>query len=69
MRILNDLDRRSDTWKKIKAHYEAELAKLRQQNDGELDAEKTARLRGRIFEIKRILDMDKETPVRQVEQI
>lgn len=69
MRVLNDLDIRSETWQRIKAHYEGVLAKLRTQNDGELDAEKTARLRGRIFEVKQILAMDKENPVLPVEQI
>lgn len=68
-KLLNDLDIRSETWKRIKAHYEAELVKLRVQNDHDKDPMETAKLRGRIDEVKRLLALDKEPTVRKVEQI
>jgi hypothetical protein len=52
---FNDADRNSSTWNKIRRHYEARLETMRRKNDGVLTPEETARLRGRIAEIKNLL--------------
>ncbi len=52
----------SPTWLRLRAHYEAELAKLRVKNDAEHDPDQTARLRGRIAEIKNLLTLDQPDP-------
>lgn len=58
--FLNDVERDSVVWEKIEAHYRQRLDELRQQNDSSLDGIKTAELRGRIREVKRLLSMHKE---------
>ncbi len=56
MEILNDTDRQSAVWKKIKKHLEERRELLRKQNDNpNLDFEKTALLRGGIREIGKLL--------------
>ena len=56
--VLLPHDLESSVWKKIKSHLEAELASLREYNDGEsLDAVKTAAIRGEIKRIKRVLKL------------
>lgn len=56
---LTEAEKRDPLWLKIKAHYTTKLDELRKQNDsynlGELDS---ARLRGRIKEIKFLLDVE-----------
>lgn len=59
MSILTESDRNSDTWKRIREHYEGQLQKARNQNDNDQDPVQTARLRGRIAEIKLLLALDK----------
>lgn len=63
MRVLTATDLNSPTWIKLRAHYEAELIKARAKNDGNLSAEDTARLRGRIAEIKGFLALGHDDPV------
>lgn len=64
--VLLKSDITSETWLRLKAHYEARLAALRIQNDGRLDADETARLRGRIKEIKGFLALgDPHAPPEQ----
>lgn len=55
--VLTDNDRQSAAWKKLKAHYEARLAKLRVQNDNTMPYEDTVRMRGRIDEVKLLLKL------------
>lgn len=43
-------------------YAEARLASLRLKNDGDLDPIQTARLRGQIFELKQLLELDKPPP-------
>ena len=52
----------SPLWAKLKAHYENELAVLRERNDGDLDEIKTAKLRGRLLQIKEFLLLSERTP-------
>ena len=60
--ILSDGERISAVWLKIEAHLKAKLEMLRVKNDGALSAEDTARLRGRIMEVKSLLELG-EKPV------
>jgi hypothetical protein len=60
--ILNATEAQSPLWLKIKAHLEERLVEARLSNDGEHDVVKTARLRGRIAELKRIMALDKPPP-------
>lgn len=59
---LGKADRVSSTWNALKKHLEQRLEVLRAQNDGDLNPEKTAKTRGQIAEVKRILSLDKELP-------
>lgn len=60
--ILNGAEAQTALWQKIKAHYEKQLDLLRKQNDGELNEIETAKMRGRILEVKAILALDKLPP-------
>lgn len=49
-------DRESPLWRRLAGHMRAELAALREQNDApQLDAIKTATIRGRIAQLKALL--------------
>ena len=61
--FLDTHDRQSAVWMRLKEHYEARLTLLRSSNDGSITAEQTAKLRGRIAEVKALLNLEKETPV------
>lgn len=55
------IERESQTWRCIVERTESRIADLRQRNDGELDAVATAKLRGRIAELKEfVLAMGKD---------
>lgn len=58
--LLTVGDRLSPLWAKVSKHLEARLHSLRCQNDGDKNTEETAKLRGRIAEIKALLDHGKE---------
>lgn len=53
--ILSDLEKQSAAWTKVKRHIEQRIEDLRRKNDGDLDPDDTARLRGRIAELKNLL--------------
>ena len=53
--LLNEHERLSSAWLKVKAFLEAELDNRREKNDNNLSPEKTAWLRGQIEQIKIIL--------------
>lgn len=55
-------DRNSPTWAKLKRHLEAQIEKLRAQNDNDLDPVKTAKLRGRIAGLKNLLALGSPDP-------
>lgn len=44
-------------WTKLKKHLQSELESLRAKNDKDLPEQKTARLRGRIEQVKDLLAM------------
>jgi len=51
-RTINNADKSSATALKLKEIYLARLDTLRRQNDNDMDEKNTARLRGRIAEVK-----------------
>jgi hypothetical protein len=59
---MTSADRQSAVWLKLKEHYTQRLNTLREQNDGNLDAEATAKIRGRIAEARQFLALGKEAP-------
>jgi len=54
---LTEGEKLSAVWQKLEPHLKERLTTLRAQNDGELDELSTARLRGRIAELKLILSL------------
>jgi hypothetical protein len=52
---LTTMERDSALWKRIQAEVDRELDVLRKQNDGDKNAEETAKLRGRIAQAKKFL--------------
>ena len=62
--LLNTLDLQSPTWMKLKKHLELKLEALRKSNDGDFDADKTAKLRGRIAEVRAFLAIGDAKPPR-----
>lgn len=64
MKLL-ERDRASEAWLRIKADLEKDLATLRANNDHPLNAEETAFLRGRIFEVKKLIAAEKAEPLIQ----
>lgn len=59
---ITEDEKESKLWKKLKEHIETRLDLLRKKNDGNLDEFETARLRGRISELKSFFALDKEVP-------
>jgi ribosomal protein L29 len=59
---LNEIEKTSGLWKKIDDELNSRLASLREQNDGERTQDETAKIRGRIAEIKTILSWAKADP-------
>lgn len=53
-------DFQTNAWKRLERDMQARLQELREQNDGlAIDETKTALIRGRIDEVKRILGLAK----------
>lgn len=50
----------SDTWARLKQHLLERQTSLRQQLEGDLNEGDTAKLRGRLAEVKRLLDLGKD---------
>ena len=65
--VLNEKDRASPTWKRIKEHLNERLQGHRVKNDQNLSADETARYRGRIAELKYLLDLDNQAQLNQVD--
>lgn len=65
-RVLTNADVHTAIWKRLEAHLTERLASLRTRNDGNLTQEETAKLRGRIAEIKAFLDLA-ASPVQPVD--
>jgi len=54
--IFTDLDRQTKLYETIKESLKTELAKMREKNDVQKSEIETAFLRGRIAQIKQMLD-------------
>lgn len=67
---ITERDKLAPWWLEMKTDLEARLSKLRADNDKAMPIEETAALRGRIAEVKRIIDslgMGKPKPKIEVE--
>lgn len=62
MKTLTALERQSALWQTLKPRLEQRLEMLRRKNDRPLSDDDTARLRGRIEEVKYILSLGTDTP-------
>lgn len=58
---LEEFERNSALWKKIRAHFEHRLQRHRARNDASKSVEETEKLRGRIAECKYILSLGDAT--------
>lgn len=65
--LLTESDIQTLVWKKLEQYLNARLETLRARNDGNLTSDETAKLRGRIAEVKATLDLAKPSPVQQVD--
>lgn len=59
---LDDTDRHSLVWRKLEAYINERIDELRMMNDNDKDAIETARLRGRIAELKILLTQATPAP-------
>lgn len=57
---LTEEQLRDPLWQAIRKEYEAKLVMLRKQNDADKSDIETAKLRGKIIEIKELLRLDPE---------
>lgn len=53
-------DKQSGTWRKLTEHLNNRLARLRQENDINMDENLTAMKRGQIAEIKALLSLGRD---------
>lgn len=60
--VLTKIERQGTVWLKLKAHLNKRLEAARIKNDGDLTDKQTARLRGRIDELKNLLDLGEDKP-------
>lgn len=55
MMVIDQVERSSFLLKKIKDHIETRISELRKKNDNDLEEKETARMRGRLAELKELL--------------
>lgn len=55
-------ERASPLWLRMRAHLELLLESERRKNDGNLDPQETARVRGRISMLKQVIDFSVDLP-------
>lgn len=55
---LDTRDIQSALWVRLRAHLQERMDLCRRKNDGDLDPDETARLRGRIAQLKEILALE-----------
>lgn len=68
---LTDAEKHSAAWARISERLQKRLAEFREDNDGNLDDKTTAKLRGRIAELKYLLgtaESDEPAPVADNEE-
>jgi hypothetical protein len=66
-KLLTQADIHSPVWNKLQEHLNARLLILRAKNDGNLSADETAKLRGRIAEIKNMIELGNLAPSQPVD--
>ncbi len=59
---LTHEEKNSPLWRKLMSHWAGQLDAMRLQNDGALSELETARLRGRIVELKTNLALNNDKP-------
>lgn len=67
MSRYNATDWNTSTWAKLSHEYENRLVALQKELEGDLPENKTAKLRGRIAEVRRILALPRQIEVPHVE--
>lgn len=60
---LSEADKMNPLWLRMEPYLAKRLSKLRAQNDADLDPEETAKLRGKISELKTMLNLAKAKPI------
>ena len=61
-------EKQSALWLKLESHIEQRIDTLRRMNDSELDPTQTARLRGRIVELRALVALSRdEQPLETVD--
>lgn len=65
MKFFEPHELTSPTWQKLKKHLEAKLLELRARNDHTMDPIKTERLRGKIAQVKAILELERSIPTQE----
>ena len=58
--VLTIEDKMTPLWKKLMVHWQDRMELLRNQNDGDQSDIQTAKLRGRIAEVRTALALDRE---------
>ncbi len=59
--MMQIADFQSSTWRRLEKYLYMRIDELRIMNDGNLSAEKTAELRGKIAELKQILSLSRQS--------
>ncbi len=59
---LDQTERRSTAWLKVEKYLQERIEALRDQNDGDHDPIKTAKIRGQIDELKTMLKSQQPLP-------
>lgn len=67
-RLLDQVDRNSITWRKLKEHFEERLHELRVRNDNDCDPISTARLRGEVASVKYLLALGDQDPATEADE-
>jgi len=67
-KFLTAIDRQSEAWKKVTQHLEDRLQQLRESNDTDVGERETAKIRGRIAEVRSLLS-ENDLPSRDGEGI
>lgn len=62
--VLTTEDKRSALWRKLMAHWEQKIEALHAVNEGDRTELETAKLRGRIAELRAALALNKE-PIKE----
>jgi len=59
---LSDSDKVSPTWLRLKKHLQARAEALRNELEQDLPEDRTAKVRGRLAEVRALLSVEKDPP-------